>query len=390
MQLLWTGLLSGALTPPLRVASSPTLVPRRGRHADAPERLAEGSLVQCPTPGCNTPLRPGRLAAHLLNCPVLAELRELESSGYYFRGINMGQSKDDGDASPPSASALDIDLEVSVRAAHVTALASELLHSPSSVPDPGNMTMGVNARKRESHRVQRRAIVDIIAELGVLGHGHCLIEVGAGNGELSNAIEAAFPGQLATDAVILLDNSKKPRGRSGHGRLSADVQLAESCAIFHRVKVGIEDVDLTALRDTLAPGRRIVVLAKHLCGAASDYALRAIGGSAGGREPPVAIVLGTCCHHRCEWPAYPARSYLRSLDFERGDFERICRLSSRGVNARDESARADAGRRAKDLIDAGRARYLRDAGYEAELRRYVDASVTPENVLIVASEMEKQ
>ena len=37
------------------------------------------------------------------------------------------------------------------------------------------------------------------------------------------------------------------------------------------------------------------------------------------------------------------------------------------------------------VLDEGRASYLRQLGYDARLRRYCDASVTPENVLVVAS-----
>ena len=45
----------------------------------------------------------------------------------------------------------------------------------------------------------------------------------------------------------------------------------------------------------------------------------------------------------------------------------------------------DVARRAKDLIDEGRADYLRANGFSASLRTYVDSSVSPENVIIVAT-----
>ena len=138
------------------------------------------------------------------------------------------------------------------------------------------------------------------------------------------------------------------------------------------------------------PGRRTVIVAKHLCGAASDYALRAVAAACAAPHPPLAIVLGTCCHHRCEWEAYPARDFLRqsaAVGRSRSEFGALCRLSSRGVQAAERSARADTGRRAKDLLDEGRVRFLREhAGFEdVRLVTYVDGAVTPENVLIVAS-----
>ena len=341
-----------------------------------------------------------------------------------------------------------------------------LLHAPATTlsgPEAAAaMRLGVNERKRQRQSVQRDAIVRQLANLNVLGHGVCLIELGAGNGELSLAVGQAYPQAVTSDTLILLDRSAKPKGRSGHTRLAADDSLAASWRSVHRVKASVEDVDLAQLRDKLAPGCRLVLLAKHLCGAASDYALRAaIAASTADALPLAAVVLGTCCHHRCEWPAYPHRQWLgRQLaatapaddadgagsidavgtgsvaavgcgaaDFGAVDFDRLCRLSSRGVNAHDRSERADTGRRAKvgehtltpshrlsnrrptharplaslpcrpcsirlrniyhtpsqDLLDDGRVVYLREHGFDACLHRYVDASVTPENVLIVAT-----
>ena len=38
------------------------------------------------------------------------------------------------------------------------------------------------ARERRRHAVQRAAIARQIAEVGALGRGHCIVELGAGNG----------------------------------------------------------------------------------------------------------------------------------------------------------------------------------------------------------------
>ena len=182
------------------------------------------------------------------------------------------------------------------------------------------------------------------------------------------------------------------------------------------MRADLQDIDLAKLGQKLAPRRPIVLLAKHLCGAATDYVLRAAvsacaaaaaaaadadtdgadadaacvdaaGTDAADLAPVAAILLGTCCHHRCDWAAYPNRGSLAVAGLStRTDFELLCKLSSRGVDGRRRTDRADAGRRAKDLLDEGRAAYLREAGgfFDASLVRYVDASVTPENVLVRA------
>ena len=159
-----------------------------------------------------------------------------------------------------------------------------------------------------------------------------------------------------------------------------------TCALLTTPPVPqLEDIDLARLREGLAPGRELIVVSKHLCGRASDFALRAIGRASADGVPPRAVLLGTCCHHRCEWQAYPNRPYLERLGFGPADFELLCRMSSRGVNPADASDVAQVARRAKDLLDEGRAAFLRALGYEAHLATYVDASISPENVLVVAT-----
>ena len=351
--------------------------------------------------------------------------RELKATGYWVEGINTGsggspkeaQGSNTGSSNKgplPLNSRAAVDLTERIKAAHAMTLGS-LVHSPSSAlgyNDGAGETLSKHEAERDRHRAQRTAIVRELHALGVLGQGHAIIEVGAGNGELSLAIAEAHPEACMRDALVLLDQGRKPRGRSGHARQSADAALAESWDQFVRLKLDVQHVDLASLRDTVAPGRSIVVIAKHLCGAASDFTLRAFVSACDRSDPPLAVVLGTCCHHRCEWTAYPNRKSLTELlvpseapeskdqpsedketalaqgssnTFGRDEFELICRLSSRGVDGADLSARADAGRRAKDLLDHGRAEYLRGHGFkDARLVPYVDASVTPENVLIVA------
>ena len=78
---------AAACAPTRRLPTPPLVAVRAGRHAAGSPR---DDLVLCPTPGCNTPLKPGKVAGHLFKCPVLAEQRALEASGYYRRAVNSG------------------------------------------------------------------------------------------------------------------------------------------------------------------------------------------------------------------------------------------------------------------------------------------------------------
>lgn len=68
-----------------------------------------------------------------------------------------------------------------------------------------------------------------------------------------------------------------------------------------------------------------MLLAKHLCGAGTDVALRcalqcgggggggAAGGEEGGRPRLLGVAVAPCCHHRCTFGAYVNRPFLQRL-----------------------------------------------------------------------------
>ncbi|EOD36115.1 hypothetical protein EMIHUDRAFT_252428 [Emiliania huxleyi CCMP1516] len=272
--------------------------------------LVQPALVQCPTPGCNTPLRPGRVAAHLLRCPVLAEIRRQEAQTWFVRGVNTGEG-DEGEPDEPltmeAASLLEASLE---------RRSGTLWHAPASSALPDGLGLG------------------------------------AGNGELSLALAEAHRDAVRSDTLVLLDQGSKPKGRSGHGRLAADTALEGHFASVTRLKASLESTGWPLVAASVA--------------ASAD---------------PLELLLATCCHHRCSWRDFVNRPSLRSAGLADGfgaaEFERLCRVSSRGVNAQESTA--DVGRRAKDVLDEARAEYLRSHGFEARLSTFVDASVTPEN-----------
>lgn len=161
---------------------------------------------------------------------------------------------------------------------------------------------------------------------------------------------------------------------------------------FTRLRIGLEDLDTAALTKRLAPGKGALMVAKHLCGAGTDYALRSAVSARAAGAPPVAVVLATCCHHRCTWGSYPNRAFLRRLGLGRANFEALCRVASWAVDGKREaeggaaaSTRNEVGRCAKDLLDQGRVEYMRAHGFSANLETYVDGAVSPENVLIVVT-----
>ena len=100
-------------------------------------------------------------------------------------------------------------------------------------------------------------------------------------------------------------------------------------------------VDLDLSRVGVLKGRGMVGLSKHLCGAATDLALRCLvstlhapSGSDGvtmtaPRLCGVAIAL--CCHHQCSWSHLVGHEFLTDLGFSARDFHVISHMTSWAV-----------------------------------------------------------
>jgi tRNA:m4X modification enzyme len=97
-------------------------------------------------------------------------------------------------------------------------------------------------------------------------------------------------------------------------RHKADRELSKAphCT-FARIKSDIADVSLQ--RVTELQGKRIVAVSKHLCGGATDLALRAVKIASTPGEGATAIdvhgiAIATCCHHRCTWDQYVSQAWF--------------------------------------------------------------------------------
>lgn len=177
-----------------------------------------------------------------------------------------------------------------------------------------------------------------------------------------------------------------------------------------------------------SPPVRRVAIAKHLCGCATDFALRSMvlaAGDGGNADSAVmrGVMIATCCHHKCTWNAYVNQPFMERLGFGAAEFTLLTLLSSwatvGGAAARtpadavdaeastgydehaaaapeaqclgerlsshlDGPARRHLGRMCKRLLDTGRLLYLCEHGYDGRLQTYVPEEVSPENVLLVA------
>jgi tRNA:m4X modification enzyme len=183
----------------------------------------------------------------------------------------------------------------------------------------------------------------------------------------------------------------------------------------------------------------LVGLCKHLCGVATDFAIKCVE-NAQKHVQFSSLFLAPCnnwweskfstfsfpvkslrcpldlnkfgfprpsCHHRCIYSEYSGRLFLESLDICESDFAALLHVSTWAVcgfsNHKDqpttshcdrhdcticsftEQDKIELGRRVKLLLELGRADHLIRIGYNVNVIYYVPFTVTPENILIVAT-----
>lgn len=145
-----------------------------------------------------------------------------------------------------------------------------------------------------------------------------LLEMGAGRGVFGlTAAGVAAANKIPTQLIMVertgsrskadkifrtLPSSKDDKSES-YLKLESIKWSRLECDLAHvNLPVVLTTNDFVSDEDT-----KIVVIAKHLCGAGTDLALKSIEPI---RERVHSCVLATCCHGICNWDDYVGRNYL--------------------------------------------------------------------------------
>lgn len=104
--------------------------------------------------------------------------------------------------------------------------------------------------------------------------------------------------------------------------------------------IDIADLDLGGV-DVISRVCGLVGVAKHLCGAATDLALRCLldtvpkSSTSDTKTQTTSKLLGVamamCCHHRCTWSALVGKGFLEECGFLPEEFPLLCQLTSWAV-----------------------------------------------------------
>nr|KAF6291935.1 tRNA methyltransferase 13-like protein [Myotis myotis] len=217
--------------------------------------------------------------------------------------------------------------------------------------DPNN---GDSATK---HLKQQASILGNIEKLKLLGPRRCFVEFGAGKGKLSHWVDIALKDAEEVHFILV---EKVPT------RFKVDGKHRKKNSVFQRLQIDIQHLCLNRIPVLSRERLPVVGIGKHLCGAATDLALRCLVETYGARreegneEPsakriknskadkdldaaagdggeglvaeewsPVAgIVVALCCHHRCEWRHYVGKDYFRARGLGALEFHYFQRMSS--------------------------------------------------------------
>lgn len=266
----------------------------------------------------------------------------------------------------------------------------EILEVELKKPEFGDRT--------KKHLIQASSIVGILRQKDLIKDETCYIEFGAGKGQLSYWIAQAVA-DTKSSSVLLVE-------RASH-RHKFDNKLDKSEGRVHRVKADIGDLMLNKV-EAAEKCAGVVGLTKHLCGDATDLTLRCLQTYESNGGKVFGVIMAFCCHHRCQWTAYTGKDFFAKHGLTRDEFDIMCGMVSWAVcgsglsresnkdskeipvNERDKEIglsreeKEEVGRRCKNILDYGRMHFMESLGFGCEMFYYVDASVSPENVCIVA------
>ncbi|EOA19398.1 hypothetical protein CARUB_v10000968mg [Capsella rubella] len=278
---------------------------------------------------------------------------------------------------------------------------------------------------QEKHVLQQGSILGNLEKIGALmkcnknveekDHKNvsAVVEFGAGRGYLTQMLADCY----GIEKVYLVERKSY--------KLKADRSLRQKeNLVLERMRIDIEDFNLNAVESL--HGVPYVAVGKHLCGPATDLSLRCCLSRQDGESPVLkGLAIATCCHHLCQWKSYINKEYILSLGISKDEFHIISSFTSWAVdddhgsnlpgvddidllvsNAKEEGEgevrddslssmeevvkkmkpmeRAVLGFKCKQIIDAGRMKWVKKHGLDSKLVKYIPASISPENTLLVA------
>lgn len=444
-----------------------------GKQTDT--NMIQRRRIPCPLDGSHT-IWEDTLEKHVKVCPKARLQREQEARAYYQLNINGGgygkikvkesQPQNNGNGASKFQRAQDLALRVlevhqqlfsSVKSEKpVASLTLEEIESAMEMRDASNNEVEVLKDSMESYHIRSGGPKHIRQQASLLGHVRPLardnmivLELGAGRGMTGLVVASALAASRDHVELIMVEREGS-RSKADTVLRNHKSTLKNSCLCVEKVKswkrihCDLAHVDMvTALGDRQATStsdhspedtlqvqkettyQPIFAIAKHLCGAGTDLALKSLYPI---KEKVCMIMMATCCHGLCAWEHYVGRDYLTAVmmnDFGEEEFELLRAWSAGSVLPHALPSRKKArrdygleeeehfslvskvnvraldvvqslgllcgvqglGRACQRIIDYGRREYIAKVltNSKTELFHYVPSSVTPQNAVLFST-----
>ncbi|KAL7016053.1 hypothetical protein ACKWTF_016787 [Chironomus riparius] len=238
------------------------------------------------------------------------------------------------------------------------------------------------------HLIQTSSILEILKENKLLEPATCFIDLGAGKGNLSFWMSKVILDDKIEDSKVLVVD------RASH-RHKKDNVLKDS-GVVDRLRVDIGDLDMTELNFNSC--KSIVGVSKHLCGRATDFALRCLINGNEGTVKTKGFLICVCCHHQITYDSFLGKDWMIQHGFDRKTFNILIKMVSwctcgdgksreqhkERRNETDEKLkeRELVGWKCKRLLDFARVEFMRKLDYDTNLCYYVEKEQTLENICI--------
>lgn len=180
--------------------------------------------------------------------------------------------------------------------------------------------LGNRARK---HLEQIGSLISQLVQLNLLQSNTCFVEMGAGRGQLSHELHACLKDESTVDFVLIERDHQRYRFDAHHRR-------EHHGPSFERYRLDIRDLylpQLPSIQDLQRP-MQLVIISKHLCGGATDLALRCAVEGQRDTGKVRAILIALCCHHRLMWNDYVGKEFFARNNLSPKDFSLIRTLTS--------------------------------------------------------------
>lgn len=250
----------------------------------------------------------------------------------------------------------------------------------------GELSVESYGAEKRRHLQQTSSILGIMELEGFLKPKTFFIEYGAGKAALTFWLASAIE-KLEGAKILVVD-------RESH-RYKKDNQITNR-DLVERIRADISDLDLQHL-DSVKQCESMIGVSKHLCGGATDLALRCMvqGNQNGVKSKGFIICL--CCHHRCTWNTFVGKDWLVQNGIDKKTFDLVIKMVSwcvcgerqnRNVSLEttereaERKEREEVGWKCKRILDHARLHYLSTNDYDAKMSFYADKSTTLENVCI--------